>query len=61
MQCGGYQLRRSPWSLDLYYLRSTRSSSSAQQVNDQNHQANNQKQVDQTAADMQAEPQKPHD
>ena len=60
-RCGECQPHRAPLSLDLYYLRSTRSSSSAQQVNDQNHQTNNQKQVDQTAADMQTEPQKPQD
>ena len=35
------------------------SSSSAEQVNDQNHQAYNQEQVDQASADMQTETQKP--
>jgi hypothetical protein len=47
-------------SEDLFFnqfVSSTRSS--AQQVNDQDHQAHNQEQVDQSSADMQAEPQKP--
>src|SRR5579863_5220274 len=38
---------------------STNSSSSAHQVNDQNHQPNNQEHVDQGSADMQTETQKP--
>jgi hypothetical protein len=45
----------------LHYRKSTRSASSAQQVNDQDYQTHNQEQVDQAAADMQAETQKPQD
>jgi hypothetical protein len=40
---------------------STCSSSSAEQVYDQNHQPHNQEQVDQASADMQTETQKPQD
>jgi hypothetical protein len=43
----------------LWYSKSNRSSSSAEQVDDQDHQSHNQEQVDQTAADMEAETQKP--
>jgi phage-related protein len=42
-----------------YCLSSARSSSPAQEVNDQNHQSHNQQYVDQASADMQTETQKP--
>jgi hypothetical protein len=48
-----------PDSCDLRYLKSNRISPSAEQVNDQDHQSHNQEQVDQAAADMQAETQEP--
>lgn len=45
----------------LYSVTSTNTSSSAQQVNDQDHQPHHQQQVDQRSADVQAETQKPQD
>jgi hypothetical protein len=49
------------WARDFWdvYFESNCSSPSAEQVDDQDHQPNNQEQVDQTAADMQAETEKP--
>jgi hypothetical protein len=47
------------WVLDSQCPSSNRTSSSAQQVDDQNHQPHNQQQVDQTSAHMQTETQKP--
>jgi hypothetical protein len=42
-------------------MSSTSSSSSAQEVDNQNHQAHDQEQVNQTAANVQTETQKPQD
>ncbi len=43
----------------LNHLRSTKSSPSAHQINDQNHQPHNQEQVYEGSADMQTETQNP--
>jgi hypothetical protein len=52
-------LRWAPDSRDVHSLKSNRSSPSAEEVDDQDYQPHNQEQVDQTAADMEAETQKP--